>query len=176
MEMAKTTKQKIILKIMANRKKKVIIENNKGALIYENKEENLTIFNDNGKLYFESSNPTLEEDFKSYDCAESVAALMRLKSVSDDEKLWKMEVGNNRYDVSPSGTLYWLSGGNREWKTNETYMYDWLEVHSIFEHKFRDIIYEIVENAETLNDIREEFTKRLNLPVIYEFALNNDLI
>ena len=168
--------KKIILKIMANRKKRVIIDNNKGTLLYESKDKDLSIFNDSGRLYFESTNPLLEEDFKSYDCAESVAALMRLRSVSDDEKLWKMEVGNNKYDVSPSRALYWLSGGNREWESKETYAYEWTEVHSIFEHKFRDLVYEIVENAETLNDIREGFMKKLNLPVLYEFALNNDLI
>jgi len=78
--------------------------------------------------------------------------------------------------VSPGRALYWLSGGNREWESNETYSYGWLEVHSIFEHKFRDTIYEISENAETLEDIKKEFMSKLSLPILYEFALNNDLI
>ena len=161
---------------MANRKKRVIIDNEKGKVLYENKTKDVVIYGDNGRLYFESTNPVLEEEFKSYDCAEGVAALMRLKTVFEDDKFWQLKVGNSRYDVAPGKALYWLSGGNREWLSNETYSYEWLEVHSIFEHKFRDVVYEIVENAETLQDIKEEFMKQLNLPVLYEFALSNDLI
>lgn len=161
---------------MANRKKRVIIDNEKGTILYQNDTKDVTVYGDNGRLYFESSNPILEEEFGSYDCGESVAALMRLKTVFDDEKFWNLKVGSSKYDVNPERALYWLSGGNREWKTNDTYAYEWLEVHSIFEHKFRDIVYEIVENAETLKDIKEEFMNQLNLPVLYEFALSNDLI
>ncbi len=161
---------------MANRNKKVIIENDKGALIYESSNKDVRVFNDNGRLYFEASSPELEEEFQSYDYAEGVAALMRLKTVLNDERLWNTKIGNNRYDVTPGRALYWLSGGNREWKSNETYGYEWIEIDTIFEHKFRDLVYEIVENAETLNDIKEGFMKNLNLPILYEFALNNDLI
>ncbi len=161
---------------MANKKKRVIIDNEKGSTAYESEMKDVVVFSDNGRLYFESSNPIVSEDFKSYDCAEGVAAFMKLKTVFDDEKFWNTKIGNSKYGVSPERALYWLSGGDREWKDNDTYMYDWSDVHSIFEHKFRDIIYEIVENAETLNDIKEGFMKYLNLPVIYEFALNNNLI
>jgi hypothetical protein len=161
---------------MANRKKRVIIDNEKGSIVYESEMKDVVVFNDNGRLYFESSNPILGEDFKSYDCAEGVAALMKLRTVFDDEKFWNLKVGNSKYDVSSERALYWLSGGNREWKQNDTYAYEWVEVHSIFEHKFRDIVYEIVENAETLKDIKEGFLVNLNLPVLYEFALGNDLI
>lgn len=161
---------------MANRKKRVIIDNVKGSIIYESANKDVVVFNDNGRLYFESSNPILEEEFKTYDCSEGVSALMRLKTVFDDDKFWNLKVGNSKYDVSPERALYWLSGGNREWEVNDTYAYNWLEVHSIFEHKFRDVVYEIVDNAETLNDIKKGFMQRLNLPVLYEFALNNNLI
>lgn len=161
---------------MANRKKRVIIDNEKGKVLYENETRDVIVYGDNGRLYFESTNTVLEEEFKSYDCAEGVAALMRLKTVFDDDKFWQLKVGNSKYDVSPCRALYWLSGGNREWESNETYSYKWLEVNSIFEHNFRDDIYEIIENAETLQDIKEGFMKTLNLPVLYEFALSNDLI
>ena len=129
----------------------------------------------NNTLYFESNDEQLKEDFGSFDVMESVAALMRLKQLRDTEDFWSMKF-HKQWNVSAEKTLFWLTGGNKEWSDEGHFKYKWGEVHHIFLHKYSDIIYEILDNSETLGDIRQGFKEELNLPKLYEFALNNGLI
>lgn len=154
--------------------KRIIIANKKGYTLYEN--DGVAVYNDNGLLFFESSNPILGEMYESYDCAESVAALMRVESIFHDENFWKIKIKNSKYDIIPGNSLYWLTGGTKEWSINDTYSHKWSEVYSIYEHRYSDIIFNIVENAESLGDIKNDFIDQLNLLDLYEFSLNNNLI
>lgn len=154
------------------RKEKRVIEN-QGILLYQN--DNLRIWNNNNKLSFECDDITLKEDFLSDDYAESVAALMRLPKFFKEEYLWKIKIPN-KYNIKTSKSLYWLTGGNSEWKENKNYKYDWEDVELIFNHKFEDMILDIIKESNTLGDIKRGFMSRLNLPIIYEFSLNNNLI
>lgn len=154
------------------RKEKRVMEN-QGVLLYQN--DNLRIWNNNNKLSFECDDITLKEDFLSDDYAESVAALMRLPKFFKEEDLWKIKIPN-KYNIKPSKSLYWLTGGNSEWKENKNYKYEWEDVELIFSHKFEDTILDIVKESNTLGDIKRGFMAKLNLPIIYEFSLNNNLI
>lgn len=158
---------------MAKREKKWVMDES-GILLYESNE--VKVWQEpNGKLFFESNDPILCGTFMSNDYAESVAALMRLPKVFNDEKLWKIKI-ISKYDITTEKVLYWLTGGNSEWDDKSHYKYEWGEINTIFNHKFEDIIMEIIGKSNTLGDIKRGFMKNMNLPVIYEFALNNDLI
>ncbi|CAG7580185.1 MAG: hypothetical protein SLAVMIC_00289 [uncultured marine phage] len=161
---------------MAKREKKwVKVMNESGILLYE--DQKVKVWKEpNGKLFFESNDPILCDTFMSDDYAESVAALMRLPKVFNDDKLWNIKINKDKYDITTSKVLYWLTGGNKEWNDKNHYKNDWNEIDSIFTHQFEDTIFEIVGQSNTLGDIKRGFMRHLNLPIIYEFALNNDLI
>lgn len=155
------------------RKERRVMEN-QGVLLYQN--DNLRIWNNNNKLSFECSDPILREDFLSEDYIEAVAAIMRLPKFFKEDKIWKIKIPNKYNNIKSSKSLYWLTGGNNEWKENKNYKYDWEDVKLIFTHKFEDVILDIVKESNTLGDIKRGFMARLNLPIIYEFSLNNNLI
>jgi len=158
---------------MAKRDKKWVIEES-GSLLYES--DQVKVWQEpNGKLFFESIDPILCGTFMSDDYAESVAALMRLPKVFNNDKLWKIKI-IDKYDITTTNVLYWLTGGDSEWVDNKNYKYGWNDVESIFNHRFEDVIFGIIDQSNTLGDIKRGFMKHLNLPVIYEFALNNNLI
>lgn len=158
---------------MAKREKKWVMDES-GDLIYESSD--IKIWEEfNGKLFFESENTILCGKFMSNDYSESVACLMRLPKVFNDNKLWNIKI-NNKYDISTKNVLYWLTGGNSEWMDKKNYKYEWDEVESIFNHHFENTILDIISRSNTLGDIKRGFMKHLNLPIIYEFSLNNDLI
>lgn len=158
---------------MAKRERKWVMDES-GDLIYESGD--IKIWEEfNGKLFFESENPILCGTFMSNDYAESVAALMRLPKVFNDSKLWNIKI-TNKYDISTKNVLYWLTGGNSEWMDKKHYKYDWDEVELIFNHHFEETILDIISRSNTLGDMKRGFMKHLNLPIIYEFSLNNDLI
>jgi hypothetical protein len=155
------------------RKEKRVIEK-KGNLIYQN--DNLKVWNDNDKLSFHCDDPTYKETFISDDYLESVSAIMRLSDFFKDEKVWKIQIPNKYDNIKVEKALYWLTGGVKEWEENKNYKYKWEDVELIFKHKFEDTILEIIKESNTLGDIKRGFMAKLNLPIIYEFSLNNNLI
>jgi len=158
---------------MAKREKKHVI-GEIGILLFDDNQVKV-YKKPNGKLYFESTDINLGETFICNDYAESVAALMRLPNIFNNNKLWKIKI-NNKYDIKVNQVLYWLTGGDKEWSDNANYKFKWEEVESIFTHKFEDTILEIISKSNTLGDIKRGFMRHLNLPIIYEFSLNNNLI
>jgi hypothetical protein len=147
-----------------------------GVVIYSS--NNIEVWEDTScnRLYFESKNNHLY--FMSYDYFESVAGLMRLDAKLDSG-FWKIALNESeKYDISINRILYWITGGDNEWKTSDhkEYKYDWYEVEEIFRDRFEDIILDIVRTSETLLDVRNGIIEKISLPIVYEFALNNDLI
>jgi hypothetical protein len=160
-----------------NSKKTLIIEN-KGKVIYQNNELQVKVVQEqDGSLFFESHNHSLSECFMTHDFAEAVAAFMRIKELINDKEFWRIKVDSNTaYDITPAKTFYWLTGGNKEWKGHNHFKYDWSEVNSYYTDKYSEAFYKILEESITLEDIRNRFIINFNLPVLYEFALINDLI
>lgn len=109
------------------------------------------------------------------DVAEAVSILMNKTNL--DDPIWKTEINKKITDVIlPEKTLYWLTGGDKEWNTLENYIEPWNECYFYFEEEFGHIIIEAVNQSKTLLDIRNFFVKYLNLPILYDFAIKIDIV
>ena len=110
------------------------------------------------------------------DLAEGVVLLMKSKKYDENDQFCKIEVSDiNYYNISPDKSLYWLSGGDYEWREMNNYKKTWFEASLMFQEEFGIKIINILRKSKTLNDIRIEFIKHLNLMTLYEFALENEI-
>ena len=110
------------------------------------------------------------------DICEAVAIMMRNKI--DDKNFWNKKI-NDEIDLDAieiRHCLYWLSGGDDEWKKREFYKRPWNECDLLFQEEFGITVQVIVKKAKTISDIRSGFMKFLNLTTFYEFALSKNLI
>lgn len=108
------------------------------------------------------------------DLAEAVAILMR--TVDSQDLIWKKSIVVDIDKIQPKKALYWLSGGDLEWITLHNYCKNWLDYQDIFEDEFGFIVLSIIKKSKKLEDIKSGFMKYLNLPTIYEFALEKNLV
>ena len=92
------------------------------------------------------------------------------------ETLWDFEFEIDEDKITPEKSLYWLTGGHTEWKQLEHYEKTWYDCYLIFQEEFGISIMNIIKKSKKLKDIREEFKRCLNLPIIYDFALSQNLI
>jgi len=111
------------------------------------------------------------------DLAEGVAILMKYGKIKFDEEIWNINIDEiDYYNISPHKALYWLTGGDYEWKEQHNYKKTWHESAIIFQEEFGLKIINILKLSKTLNDIREMFDRHLSLPMLYEFALEKELV
>jgi len=109
------------------------------------------------------------------DISEAVAIMMTYKNKNSD-KFWQLELKEiDYYNIKPELALYWLTGGDYEWKIMNNYKKQWMECSLDFQEEFGIIIFNIIKKSKTMNDIREGFIKYLSLPILYEFALEKNL-
>ena len=108
------------------------------------------------------------------DPAEAVALMMRTTDL--DEMTWKKDIKINPDKIEPRKALYWLTGGDLEWITLENYRVSWNNSEFIWEEEFGFIIKSIIQKSKNLEDIRKGILKYLNLPTLYEFALEKNFI
>lgn len=138
----------------------------------------------NGRILFEDNITKIIEELNgslcfeigreiTTDVAEAVAIMMRNKIKGD---IWNMTFKYEFNNISPVKSLYWLSGGDNEWIMLQNYNSNWTECSMIFQEEFGLEILNIIKKSKTLGDIRNKFMKHLNLPVLYEFALSQDLL
>ena len=110
------------------------------------------------------------------DIAEAVSMLMRQKD-NWNNSFWNLEVKDICYqDISPEKSLFWLTGGYSEWRTLEHYNKPWCDCYLDFQEEFGIIIINSIRRSKTLRDIRNNFIKYLNLPILYDFAINKNMI
>lgn len=127
------------------------------------------ISKDNNKWFFEYGGEITN------DIAEAVVILM--KDFKSDHFIWNTELGDIEIDdVTPEKSLFWLSGGYNEWINLEHYKQPWFECYLDFQEEFGFLIINIVNESNTMGDIRNKFIKYLNLPILYDFALSKNLI
>lgn len=148
------------------KKKKVIVSEITGHIIYD--QSIIIIKESDGSLTFES------KDILTTDLMEGVAIMLKL--VAKNDKIWNYKFTCNPESVSPERSLYWLSGGDSEWNTLEHYNKPWSEYYLDFQKQYGITIIDIIETSSTLMDIRNKIIKYLNLPTIYEFALDKNMI
>jgi hypothetical protein len=109
------------------------------------------------------------------DIAEAVSLLVR--ECDSNDQIWEVEIKDiNTEDITPEKSLYWLSGGYKEWKSLENYNRPWCDCYLDFQEEFGFAILNSVNRSKTLGDVREYFIENLNLPVLYDFALSKDLV
>lgn len=134
-------------------------ENNKN--IYKSKnvsisiEDNIYIFDIDSILY-------------TNDVLEAVSYLIRHDEYHN-EKFWDIEITETMIDfVLTSNSLYWLSGGETFWNN---WKYCWSETHEHYENKFKNKLYNLLEDVKTMNDLKNKLKKEMNLDIFFEFAL-----
>ncbi len=109
------------------------------------------------------------------DIIEAVSILIRLKNINNDT-FWNLEIPKiDIFDIDPEKCLFWLSGGKDEWFRNDNYKMTWMESHSLFRERFEDDIECIIRNSKTFKDIKNQITKKLNISIMYDFALSQGI-
>jgi hypothetical protein len=146
------------------KKRKLVIENI-SELIFS--DEKIKI-NKQGKTFIFEIGKEITSDL-----GEAVAIMMN--TLDDEHKIWNFELEITE-EITPEKSLYWLTGGDIEWKTLENYENTWSESYLYFQEEFGLSIVSILKKAKKLNDIKEGFRKNINLPIIYEFALSKNLV
>lgn len=140
------------------------------------KELSETIFNNdsvvinksNNDVYFEIGNEITN------DLAEAVSILMR--RIDFNDPIWKTEINVDIHDVSPEKSLFWLSGGYKEWNSMKNYKKPWCECYFDFQEEFGFMVINAIRRAKNLEDIRNYFIKYINLPVLYDFAVSKGIV
>lgn len=157
-------------------KKKKFLVKDLPNFIYENNMSGIYIEQDFlGNFFLEIDNIDLENKIISYDVSEIVAILMRVSDVKNNDNIWNIHISDDK-DMSSHKALYWLSGGDKLWKSDKYYNVHWEDVKNLYNENFSNIIYDIIDDSLTFGDIRDGFKKKLNLQVFYEFALDNNYI
>jgi hypothetical protein len=131
--------------------------------------ECIKISNESNKYFFEIM------DESTTDLSEAVAILMR--KVKSNDKIWSLKINDiDLYNIEPSKCLYWLSGGDEEWMKMEHYKKPWFDCYMDYQEEFGVIIISILKRSKTLKDVRDGFIKYLNLPILYNFAIERGII
>lgn len=149
------------------RKKKTLLKEIGTKIIYD---DNTIIISREGNEWFFEIGKEMTTDL-----GEAVSLLLRNCDASDE--VWKTDIKEMNIDnISPEKSLYWLTGGEREWKTLENYNRPWCDCYLDFQEEFGLLVISIIKRSKTLEDMRKHFIEYLNLPVLYDFALSRKLL
>jgi hypothetical protein len=147
------------------KRKKLLELSEKPEMVFS--DQKIKITKSGGELFFEVGKEITT------DIAEGVSLMM--KFCDKDNKVWNLEITTNN-EITPEKSLYWLSGGNKEWKSLENYNKSWSQCYLDFQEEFGMLIINIIKKSNKLSDIRDGFSKCLNLPILYEFAISKNII
>jgi hypothetical protein len=115
--------------------------------------------------------------FTTNDLAEGVAILMKYGKLKFNEEIWKINIEPfELYNICPDKALYWLTGGDYEWQEMHNYKKTWHESALHFQEEFGLKIINILKLSKNLQDVREMFDRHLSLPILYEFALEKEIV
>jgi hypothetical protein len=157
----------IYQKIINTMKRKRFLKEEVSETLFN--ENNVVISKNKDSLYFLIGNELTT------DIAEAVSILMR--RIDFNDPIWKTEVRNiDFHNISPEKSLFWLSGGYKEWENLKNYNKSWGECYLEFQEEFGFLVINAVRRAKRLKDIRDYFIKYLNLPVLYDFSISKDLV
>lgn len=108
------------------------------------------------------------------DVAEAVA-IMIYQNIPSDNNAWSTNIKQvDLFEIDPKRSLYWLSGGDIDWSSNN-YRKEWHECVGEFSEKFSETVLEMVQRSNNMFELREKFQKDLNITILYEFALENKI-
>jgi hypothetical protein len=148
------------------KKRKDLLEKIGTKIIFTDKTRKISI--EGNKWFFEIGKEMTT------DIAEAVSLLIR--ECDSNNQVWDIELRDNTEEITPEKSLYWLTGGYKEWKSLDNYNRPWCDSYIYFQEEFGLTIVNTVKKSETLGDIRKYFIENLNLPVLYDFALSKNLV
>lgn len=146
------------------KRRKFLLE--KEEKVFSNKYLNIT--NIGNQIIFEMQQHTTT------DLAEIVAIMM--KNNINDEEFWKLPTSQFDKNIQPDKSIYWLSGGDSEWILLDNYSDTWYNCCNDFCNKWQNLVINSVQNSTTLGDIRKNFTEKLNLLTIYDWAISKGFV
>jgi len=110
------------------------------------------------------------------DIAEAVS-MMIIKGVDMNDPIWKVEIKDYDFNnIIPERSLFWLTGGYKEWDNMINYNRPWSDCYLDFQEEFGFLVINGVKRHKRLKDIRDYFLRYLNLPVLYDFAVSKNFI
>ena len=149
------------------RRKKDLLSKELSEMIYVN--DKVVISKDNGEWFFEVG--------REITCDIGEAVVMLMRNFSWDHPIWETDLVNVKIEnLTPEKSLFWLTGGYREWRTLEHYNRPWCDCYLDFQEEFGFLIINIIKKAKTMKDVRDGFVRYLSLPVLYDFAISKDFI
>ncbi len=109
------------------------------------------------------------------DISEFIAILT--KNIKYDNEIWNTVIDKKLLNnISTVKTLYWLSGGDVEWNNGNHYNRPWSIYNVYFYKKYNRLVKNILKKSKTYGDVRDYFNEYLNLPILYDFALSQNMI
>lgn len=149
------------------KRKKLLIENEPSKIVFSDGRIKVSKFSTG--LLFEIGREITQ------DLGEAVSILMR--EVDSKDEIWNLDIENiDTDDIIPEKSLFWLTGGYQEWRNLEHYNKPWCDCYLDFQEEFGFIIINTIKRSKKLSDIRMNFLKYLNLPILYDFAVSKDMI
>ena len=149
------------------KRKRDVIKSENSDLLFTN--HRVSIFKSKDDWYFEIGKEVTK------DLAEAVTILMKTNGITED--IWNIEIKSiNLDEISPSRSLFYLTGGEEEWSVLSNYNKTWAECHLDFQEEFGFMIIKILKRSKKLSDIRDGLKKYLNLPILYDFALSKNFV
>lgn len=150
------------------KKKKIVLESKRSNDDYI--EEIVRINKSNNNEYFFEIGTEVTEDI-----AEAVSILMR--KVDWNDNIWNREIKEVDMNlITPEKSLFWLTGGYAEWRTLDNYNKPWCDCYLDFQEEFGILIINIIKKSKSFKEVRDNFNKYLNLPILYNFAVSKDMI
>lgn len=148
------------------RKKRVLVKNEISKIIFSDRKVKISKSDNN--FFFEIGKEITD------DIAEAVSLLILI--CDDKHPIWNMNIIDFSLDITPAKSLFWLTGGNIEWNGMEHYKIPWHLCYLDFQSEFGMIILNIVKKSIIMRDIKDGFLKYVNLPILYNFAIESNLI
>lgn len=149
------------------KRKKVLLEKIGTKVIYN--DESIKISREGNEWFFE-----IKKELTT-DLAEAVAIMLR--ECDKNDRIWDIEIKDIiTENISPEKSLYWLTGGYKEWKSLENYSKPWCDCYLDFQEEFGETIIKTIKKSKTLGDMRKLFISNLNLTILYDFAMSKKLL
>lgn len=148
----------------------------KEDIVYSN--NNITVYlNDIGLYSFEMN--INKQNIVTCDYVEAISIISKSNITLTDD-FWNVKISNATKDVNTiqySNILYWLSGGDSVWLSEETpYKESWSINVDMFIKKYKRILNNILKKSNSFLEVKKNISLKVNLQTIYEFSLNNDML
>lgn len=112
-----------------------------------------------------------DETFGTQNPLEIVAYILRNKQTNyPNDAFWNLPlVSWSRSDIPMA--IYWLSGGDAEWRFGTYYTLEWPDAVDFYCNYFTPMFHVMLEECKTFGDLLRIYRKRFNMAVFYEFGL-----